>query len=263
MRSGYCTDGNDSKSEGYIQTSDGRNVLQPLQSGDLQNSGKGSEYCRPRVVVDNPPSENPRAEDVDKITAVSLNELSMESREQVLFDLHGIAKDSSAAETPEFMHLKLQAMETSLQHSKDKAAYDMAVSIDPQYVADPAFRAKFLRAEDYDVPRAAIRFIKHFQSKLELFDASFLCKDITQDELEHLHRATSSSGDNMDTTDNNSGLAPALQSLYSGWIQEFPVRDVAGRLCSVIFQQMLDPNLSVEDLVRKATKRKKERRREF
>jgi hypothetical protein len=218
------------------------------------------------VVVDNPPPENPRAEDVDKITAVSLNELSMESREQVLYDLHGISKATIDVETADFLCAKLQALEVAIQHTPDKSAYDMAVSINPQYVADPAFRAKFLRAESYDVPRTAIRYIKHFQAKLELFDASLLCKDITQDDLEHLHRAkaTLSSladvADQMDTaseaggggasTATSTAPCPALQSLYSGWIQEFPVRDVAGRLCSVMSQQMLDSNLHVDDLVR-------------
>ena len=230
-----------------------------------------NDFHNRTVLLDNPPPENPRAEDVDKITAVSLNELSMESREQVLYDLHGIKKDASGGETAEYLQTKLRALEVAIRHTKEKSAYDLAVTIDPKYVSNPAFRIKFLRAESFDVPRTAIRYVKHFQAKLELFDATLLCKDITQDDLEQFHNSTKAAsslsmvGDGMDMSSNagsvqqhqqqdyNNGPCPAIRSLYSGWIQEFPVRDVAGRLCSVISQQMLDPTIPVDDLVRSSS----------
>jgi hypothetical protein len=183
------------------------------------------------VVMDNPPPENPLPEVVDHIAATELYHLSMEKREQALFDVHGINEDSKDAETQEFLNDRLARMEQSLIHHiapHDKQAYEMAMTQDAAYVQNPEFRLMFLRCDRFDPDKAAVRFAKHFQAKLELFDSDLLCKDIVQDDLDE---------------------DGALKCLYSGWTQELPVRDISGRLVSVTFQQVLDEEIPVDEKV--------------
>jgi hypothetical protein len=188
-----------------------------------------------RIVMDNPPPENPRVEDIEKMAASEMNQLSMESREQILYDLHGISEMTirEIDETPEFIRDRLQKLRLSIDEdipSADKVAYDVAVTRDPQYVHNPTFQLQFLRSDFFDPCRAAVRYTKHFQAKLELFGEELLCKDITQDDLDTVHHG-------------------AIKCLYSGWIQELPTRDVSGRLVSVLFNKAMDPALSPEDKV--------------
>jgi hypothetical protein len=77
--------------------------------------------------MDNPPPENPRLEDVEKLAATEMNQLSMESREQILYDLHGIA-EKMPEETPEFLQTKLRELEAALDQidPSEKEAYEMA-----------------------------------------------------------------------------------------------------------------------------------------
>lgn len=178
-------------------------------------------------VMDNPPPENPRIEDVEKLAATEMNQLSMESREQILYDLHGIA-EKMPEETPEFLQTKLRELEAALDQidPSEKEAYEMALSIDPDYVKNREFRLKFLRADLFSAPESAVRFTKHFQAKLELFGKHLLCKDITQDDCE----------DDEGT----------LECICSGWLQDLPIRDISGRLVSFMFQNSRDPRWTAE-----------------
>jgi hypothetical protein len=183
------------------------------------------------VVMDNPPPQDPPPAVVDHITATELNELSMAKREEALFDVHGIREGHESQETPEFLNDRLAQMEKALNHDiapLDRQAYDMAMAQNAAYVQNPEFRLMFLRCDMFDPVRAAIRFARHFQAKLELFDSDLLCKDIAQDDLDE---------------------DGALKCLYSGWTQELPIRDISGRLVSVTFQQVLDEEMPVEEKV--------------
>lgn len=183
------------------------------------------------AVMDNPPPDNPRPEVVDQITAAELYQLPVEKREKALYDVHGINEDNKNRETAEFLNYCLKQMEKVLSDQiapLDKQAYDIAVAQNAAYVQDPDFRLMFLRCELFDPLKAAVRFTRHFQAKLELFDRALLCKDITQDDLEE---------------------DGALKCLYSGWTQELPLRDISGRLVSITFQQVLDEGIPVEEKV--------------
>jgi hypothetical protein len=85
-----------------------------------------------------------------------------------------------------------------------------------------------LRADDYDPYKAALRLVRHFESKLNLFGEELLCKDITQDDLDE----------------------ETLKCLYSGWIQDLPVRDMAGRVVNVAFKKLQDLDIPVKAKVR-------------
>jgi hypothetical protein len=201
----------------------------PIENDSVMN-GLTAGFRR-LVVMDNPPPNNPPSSFVDQITAKELNQLSMERREEALFDVHGIREGHVEQETCEFLNDHLRQMDKALNHSilpSDRQAYDMAMAQDATYVQNPDFRLMFLRCDLFDPVKAATRFARHFQAKLELFDSHLLCKDITQDDL------------------NEDG---ALKCLYSGWTQELPIRDISGRLVSISYQQVLDEDIPVEEKV--------------
>ncbi len=146
---------------------------------------------------------------VDELVARQMAELSMAEREKVLFDIHGVSD-----EVPETdVDLKLNELDFHLQHVSSRQALDMAIKLCPAYVSDREFRLSFLRADLLDPQKAAQRFARHFQAKLDLFGLECLVKDITQDDLD------------TDT----------LHALYSGLSQYLPLRDRAGRLVHVSF----------------------------
>lgn len=146
---------------------------------------------------------------VDELVARQMAELSMAEREQILYDIHGVSD-----EVPETsIDLKLNDFDFHLQRVTSRAALDMATKLNPAYVADRDFRLAFLRADLLDPYKAAQRFARHFQAKLDLFGPESLVEDITQDHLD----------------------SDTLQALYSGLAQYLPLRDRAGRLVHVSF----------------------------
>jgi hypothetical protein len=98
-------------------------------------------------------------------------------------------------------------MDTYLQASKSRTAFELADAIDRRYTSDDRFRTKFIRAELYQASEAAERFIRFFELKKTLFGVNLLTKDIL---LEHLNE------DDM-------------EALKSGGLQLCPLTDTAGR----------------------------------
>ena len=107
------------------------------------------------------------------------------------------------------------------------AAIDLAETKNRSYVEDPKFRLKFLRADRYDARKAAGRFIRFFDFKLELFGEEALARRITWNDLQPEDQA----------------------ALKKGYLQRLPIRDRAGRaiFCSVYDGQEYD---SVQSLAR-------------
>jgi hypothetical protein len=165
------------------------------------------------ILPDKPPLHEFCSEDADQLMAQELNKLSIQEREKVFHDLHGIS-DQAHEESPEFVKERLTELESALDERVPvKLAYEMALIIDPDYVTNTTFRLMFLRADLFDPYKAALRLARHFEIKLDLFGKELLCRDITQDDLDE----------------------GTLECLYSGWIQELPLRDTAGRVVSVLF----------------------------
>ena len=74
------------------------------------------------------------------------------------------------------------------------APADLAMTMSPQFVRDRTFRLMFLRADGFDVGKAARRIILHFETKKLLFDESRLVKSITWDDLDDTDRDALTSG---------------------------------------------------------------------
>ena len=150
-------------------------------------------------------------ESADSLVASQLAELSVQDREKAYMDVHGIAE--YAEETPQLVNESLEQLQKEIELLPDKRAYDLAEIMYPEYVRDRDFRLGFLRCESFDCQKAALRFIRHFQMKLDLFGVDKLGMDITQDDL--------------DTED--------MDALYSSGGRFLNAYDSAGRIINLIY----------------------------
>jgi hypothetical protein len=156
------------------------------------------------------PQEATNADYIDSIIAKQMSLLSVQDRERAYMDVHGVS--DLVEETPEMVEGGLAQMESEILLLKDRAAYDLAEYMDPSYTRNRDFRLALLRTELFDSQQAALRLIRHFQLKLDLFGRDRLAMDITQDDLDI---------DDMDT-------------LYRGYGQFLSAKDRAGRVVSFL-----------------------------
>jgi hypothetical protein len=156
------------------------------------------------------PQEATNAEYIDSVIAKQMSLLSVKDRERAYMDVHGVS--DLVEETPEMVEGGLVQLESEILLLKDRAAYDLAESMDPSYIRNRDFRLAFLRTELFDSQQAALRLIRHFQLKLDLFGRNRLAMDITQDDLDQ---------DDMDV-------------LYSGYGRSLSTTDRAGRIIGLV-----------------------------
>jgi hypothetical protein len=148
----------------------------------------------------------------DDVLAKETYRLSLEEREEVLDDLHGITEIHE--ESPEIVAKALAALEDEINQISKKAAYEQALSISPSYVRHPKLRLQFLRADKFDHKSAAKRLVSFFEAKMELFGPEKVGQVIKLKDLSADDRAV----------------------LENGAIQALPGRDNAGR--AVFFQYL-------------------------
>jgi hypothetical protein len=157
------------------------------------------------------PELSPSADKVDALIAKQMTQLSMQDREKVYYDLHGISGEIK--ETPEMIANSLIDLEEEIQKQTGKEAYETARSMNPEYVQDEKFLLQFLRADLFDAKKTALRLVRHFQTKLDLFGRDKLARNIIQDDLDE----------------------GSMEALYGGLTQTMPFRDRAGRIITVWF----------------------------
>ena len=157
--------------------------------------------------------------------AREMNKLSVEEREKVLEDVHGIPR--LVDEPKERIEACLALLETEITSVSRKAAYDLASFNSNEYTSSKKIRLMFLRAENYDPYNAASRMVRFFDQKYELFGADKLTKDITLDDL--------------DPDD--------IAELEEGVIQVLPEKDCAGRKVLCLFPSKLKVNRTMKNLV--------------
>ena len=157
------------------------------------------------TVIEDFPSEEPSAEDIDALLNSELCQLSLDERNKVFQDIHGVSDEIN--ETPDLVAESHRQLDLEIEKIKEKSAYDLACSIDRKYVMDKDLRIRFLRSTLFDAKAAATKMVQFFEMKRDLFGQGELARDITQNDLS-----------NEDLTD-----------LYNGQHQLLPVRDSAGR----------------------------------
>jgi hypothetical protein len=160
------------------------------------------------------PPECPTPDETSIMLAKEMNRLSVEEREKVLEDVHGIAR--VVDEPEEFIEASLARLEKELDNISSKAAYDLARSMSEEYTCSKKIRLMFLRAESFDPFNAASCMVRFFDEKCELFGAEKLTKDIKLADL------------NPDD----------IMAIESGLIQVLPEKDCAGRKVVCFFPKL-------------------------
>lgn len=180
----------------------------------------------------------------------TLESMTMQEREAINKGIYGIGNDpflvnknnnsneedsAISEESPAFIQERLNKMDHELQRLMNAgsiwnvrlAAIELAEAKNVEYVQNATFRLQFLRCEQWDATKAAARFIRYFDYKMELFGEDCLAREVTMEDLSHEDK----------------------EMLKVGYMQYLPVRDRAGRavLCSLYVGQMYE---SPDSLVR-------------
>ena len=180
----------------------------------LQNSDSGHQQGRNQlpivVTMDSIPTEPITAKDEAELLAKELNAMSIQEREKVYEEIHGV--DEDIPETPEVISRSLHEFDVELRNIKSKPAYDLAYQLSVGFVINAKFRLMFLRATRFQAKAAAEKMVSYFEYKLDLFGPDKLVKRITLADLS----------------------ADDLTSLKTGALQILPRRDKSGR--AVVFE---------------------------
>eukprot|EP00538_Stauroneis_constricta_P002390 CAMPEP_0119556536 /NCGR_PEP_ID=MMETSP1352-20130426/8448_1 /TAXON_ID=265584 /ORGANISM="Stauroneis constricta, Strain CCMP1120" /LENGTH=489 /DNA_ID=CAMNT_0007603505 /DNA_START=32 /DNA_END=1501 /DNA_ORIENTATION=- len=131
-------------------------------------------------------------DDGELLLAKEMGELSMQERETVYEDIHGVSKEAS--ESAELVKSCLEQFEAELVGIRKKHGYDKAIFVNPKYVRDERFRLMFLRADNFNVAKSARRIINHFDEKYKLFGYNRIGKRIRWDDLDEDDRHSVNTG---------------------------------------------------------------------
>ena len=141
--------------------------------------------------------------------ANELKSMSVQDRTNLQEEIHGV-HCIAPIESPQMINDALLKLDDELRNLPidNKRAYDRAISMNSPYVTSMKFRLKFLRADLFDVQKAAIRLAGHLDLRHKYFGDSSLMRPITIDDLSLEEK----------------------KILRLGIVQILPTRDRAGRL---------------------------------
>jgi hypothetical protein len=164
----------------------------------------------------------------DADLAKDMNALSFQEREQVFDDIHGVAK--LPEETPDFVKDRIRAFDESMDAIPEhkRKAFQRALFLWPNLRTDIKFKLMFLRADQFDAPKAAQRMVQYYGQKRMLFGEELLVKRITMDDLSE----------------------EDIEVFKSGFMVELPLKDQSGR--SVFFYDIVKVDwtrVSVDNIV--------------
>ena len=115
----------------------------------------------------------------DAILARDLNRMSVDERNLILDDIHGVRGLPMEEQNPALFFEALEKMNIAIENIESKAAYDEARSLDSQYVLwDRHLRIRILRSEEFDAQKAAEKFVKYLKFTHELFGTLALMRPI-------------------------------------------------------------------------------------
>lgn len=146
-----------------------------------------------------------------------LQEISSQERIKAFDDVHGVP--AVGDEPEDFVSRKLEEMDIEMLLVDDGEQHRIALSQNEEYVQ--SLRIAFLRAEDFNVCRAANRMAHHFVAKQRLFGTEKLGKDLCLEDLNPKDH----------------------QILKTGYLQFLPRADRAGRAIGLIIEKL---NTSVD-----------------
>lgn len=162
--------------------------------------------------------------DIDKILSDELEKLTVDEREQIAYDVHGLLRNSQS--DPLDIDFRLAELEQEIRKVRNRKDYEKAKYLNESFVSDRSFRLMFLRCDQFNVQIAAQRIVKHFEIKRELFGDKCLARTLRMSDLNE---------DDMEV-------------LNSGLFHLQPTRDVAGRLV-MVFDPGLRPDIPITNIV--------------
>jgi hypothetical protein len=139
---------------------------------------KEEDLVGPQAPTSLPPAIDPAPESIDALVAKELNQLSLQDRNRVMEELHGVESPSSDEQNEEHLEQGLAALATELLLAPLRSAFAEAKHRDADYVTRKEFCVKFLSAESFNAKGAARRMLAFFEYKLELFGREKLTRDI-------------------------------------------------------------------------------------
>ncbi|VEU40933.1 unnamed protein product [Pseudo-nitzschia multistriata] len=155
-------------------------------------------------------------EKVDAFLASELNNMSVEERNFVFEEIHGVAQHAVEELSIQKLNRSLLLLSEALYDIKNKPAYDEAQRIASEeghstFVNDRSYRLKFLRAECFDPRKAAERMVRNLDILYRYIGRKGLCRPICIGDLD----------------------ANAVAIMESGSFQLLPFRDRSGRRIGV------------------------------
>jgi hypothetical protein len=200
-------------------------VGQNQEDQEEEDNGTASAYSNDKSLLQK------QADDAAMEIAKEMNRLSLQDREKIYEEVHGVS--DRIAETPELIERAMAELESQIQATRHKPAYDMAVAMEQEqqqspngggspreeeepsasssssYTNDFKFRLAFLRGAEFNMTVAIKGYIGWWEWKLELFGPEKLLQ-------RHIRFKD---------------LTRTAQSLVkSGWNQILPGRDSRGRV---------------------------------
>ena len=117
---------------------------------------------------------------VDALLAHELNQLSVQERDRLNEEIHGVL-DQSQHETTELINSSLEQMNVELSNLPDspsKKAYKTSLQFPESYVHTEDFRLIFLRCDFFNTRKAAERFMHYLDTIDYLFGEKVLQREI-------------------------------------------------------------------------------------
>jgi len=159
----------------------------------------------------------------EAVLANDLNKMTVDERDFVYDDVHGVRSLPVEERNPSRMMESLDQMDRSVNRllEPNMVAFRKAITLDSQYVLrDRLFRIRFLRADEFDAAKAARRFLNYLEFSYEIFGDVALMRPIRFDDL---------------TKDEQNILREGSQQLL-------PCRDRSGRRILVRMGNMRSPD---------------------
>lgn len=165
------------------------------------------------------------------LLAKELNELSVQERDLISDEIHGVRGVICPEETPEMLEKSLAelSMELScLPPTTTKQAYEESLKYPESYIHTDDFRLIFLRVELFDAHKAAVRMMKYLDLINWAFGKKVLQRDISLADFDNKGR----------------------EYLRAGYQQIFPGMDRSGRRVGGNFLFPVNPDQPIKNRVR-------------
>eukprot|EP00934_Nitzschia_sp_Nitz4_P000192 Nitzschia sp. Nitz4//scaffold67_size101165//80902//82521//NITZ4_004540-RA/size101165-processed-gene-0.120-mRNA-1//-1//CDS//3329556507//192//frame0 len=193
----------------------------PFTTPGIDVDGLSSHDSEVVSLADNTGSnaeESHFGKDIDAMLAADLNRMSVQERNNLIEELHGV--EGEIEETPEFVEECLHMMHLELERARGRT-YQEAMQANSDYITSRRFGLMFLRASSFDPIKAAIRMGKFLKEKKQMFGAHTLGRPLYLSDLDK----------------------DEMKALKSGLHQIFPSRNMAGKIVLGTFPRHIPDEL--------------------